>query len=206
MLDRTTLEFVACIVDKMDADLFAKEMLKLGYYYNQAYMATEINGHGEVVNRRFSEHQGGTVFNAYTKPYPRLYFREVFDDLKNKISFKAGWKTTKVSRPGLIDDFAEFTRDVKIKVYCEDLINEMYSFISKKGKMEAEEGALDDRIFGAAIALRVHQKCPMLKAPEQPLSEPKSEMERRLRDFQKKLADQSRMRRGYEDPHLGTEF
>jgi hypothetical protein len=204
-LDRQTLEFVASVVCQIDPDIFAKESLKLAYYYNVAYLATEVNGPGVTVNKRFSEQQGSRANTAYDRVYPHLYFREIYDDILHKISLKPGWKTNLTSRHVLIEDFAAYVRELQVKVFDKEAIEELFTFVLREKKMEAEKGELDDRVFAMAIALQVHKLCPIIKFPSQPVMEPKSEMERRLLEFQKRI--QSLKKKNIvEDRFLGSEF
>jgi len=77
-------------------------------------------------------------------------------------SVKYGWSTNTSTRPTMLQDLKNIVDNKGIRIYDEDIINEMYSFIvmqtSSSWKAQAEKYAFDDLIFGAAIAWQLYQQ------------------------------------------------
>lgn len=70
---------------------------------------------------------------------------------------KLGYDTNTATRPILLGDLKDCIDNNQLHVYSEETINEMYSFIVKNGKPQAEEGAHDDTIMALAIAWQLYQ-------------------------------------------------
>jgi hypothetical protein len=118
---------------------------KWGRFYNNALMVVEVNNHGLT-----------TLTILKQLIYPSIYFRpSKFETIATPWSEKMGWKTTIVTRPLLIDDFAQAVRDEAIILHSKEIIDEMTTFIyDNSGKMTAAEGFHDDAVFAAAICLQ----------------------------------------------------
>jgi hypothetical protein len=116
---------------------------KWGRYYNNALMVVEAEAHGNVVLNILKQ-----------LLYPSLYFRPArFDTIGNPYSDKLGWKTTKLTRPILIDEFEQSTREGSILLHSKEIIDEMNVFIfNESNNMQAMSGFNDDCIFATAIA------------------------------------------------------
>jgi hypothetical protein len=70
-------------------------------------------------------------------------------------SDRIGWKTTKVTRPLMIDDFREALEDGSLKIHSLDTIDELLTFIfDNGGNMISQRSFHDDCIFGSAIAFQ----------------------------------------------------
>lgn len=143
ILDRTTGEEVGFFRKHIAPDRFAKILDKWGRHYNNALMVVESEAHGNVVLNILKQ-----------LLYPSLYFRPVnFDTIGNKWSDKLGWKTTKVTRPILIDEFEQMTRNNEITLRSKETVDEMTVFIyNNANNMVAMESYHDDCIFATAIA------------------------------------------------------
>jgi hypothetical protein len=106
-------------------------------------MVVEAEAHGNVVLDRLK-----------MMLYPSLYFRPSrFDSIGNPWSDKLGWKTTKLTRPILIDEFEQMTREATITLHSKETIDEMTVFVfNDANNMVAMESYNDDCIFATAIA------------------------------------------------------
>ena len=114
--------------------------------YNNALACVEINNHGLT-----------TVTALKNKQYPQIYFRPVvnMDTMGMKFSDRMGWKTTKVTRPLMIDDLREALADGSLKIHTEQTFDEMLTFIfDSGGDMIAQRAFHDDCIFASAIGLQ----------------------------------------------------
>jgi intein/homing endonuclease len=146
IFDRTTGDEVAFWRGHMAPDRFGHLLDKIGRFFNEALMVVEINNHGI-----------STVTAIRNKMYPRLYFRPVvkMDVMGTRFSDRLGWKTTKITRPLMIDDLREGLSDMSLKIHTEATIDEMLTFtFNDGGDMVAQSGFHDDCIFASAICLQ----------------------------------------------------
>jgi len=143
--DRMTGEEVAMFRGLLAPDLFAGKLDKWGRKYNNALMVVEVNNHGLT-----------TITVLKQKIYPCLYFRPAkFDGFGMLTSDKLGWKTTKMTRDILIDDFAQAVRDEDLTIHSKELLDEMSVFVyDDSGDMKPQSTFHDDCIFGAAIGFQ----------------------------------------------------
>jgi len=143
--DRKTGEEVAQYRGLLAPDLFGNKLNEWGRQFNNALMVVEVNNHGLT-----------TLTILKQLLYPTLYFRQAkFESLGMTSSDKMGWKTTKMTRPLLIDDFAQACRDGELLIHSKELVDEMSVFIyDDNGNMTPQSGFHDDCIFSAAIGLQ----------------------------------------------------
>jgi hypothetical protein len=143
VLDRETGEEVGKWRGLLAPDKFAKVLDKWGRYYNNALMVVEAEAHGNV------------VLNVLKNMlYPSLYFRPArFETIAASFSDKLGWKTTKLTRPILIDEFEQMVREGDLKIHSKETVDEMTVFIyNDQGNMICMNSYHDDCIFATAIA------------------------------------------------------
>jgi len=145
ILDRKTGEEVASFRGLLPPDILANKLNKWGRKYNNALMVVEVNNHGLTVL---------TVLKQLI--YPSLYFRpSKFESLSSPSSDKMGWKTTRVTRPLLIDDLAQALRDKVLIIHSKELLDEMTVFVyDDAGNMVPQGGFHDDFIFAAGIGFQ----------------------------------------------------
>jgi len=145
VLDRSNGEEVGFWRGHIAPDKFAKVLDKWGRKYNNALMVVEAEAHGNV------------VLNVLKQMlYPALYFRPSrFDSIGNPWSDKLGWKTTKLTRPILIDEFEQSTREGTITLRSKETVDEMTVFIfNDANNMVCMDSYNDDCIFATSIALQ----------------------------------------------------
>jgi len=145
VLDRATGEEVGFWRGHIAPDRFGKVLNKWGRHYNNALMVVEAEAHGNVVLNILKQ-----------MLYPSLYFRPArFDSIGNPWSDKLGWKTTKLTRPILIDEFEQSAREGNIILHSKETVDEMTVFIfNDANNMIAMDSYHDDAIFATAIALQ----------------------------------------------------
>ena len=143
VLDRGSGEEVGFWRGHIAPDKFAKVLNKWGRFYNNALMVVEAEAHGNVVLN--------VLKNLL---YPTLYFRPArFDTIGNPWSDKLGWKTTKATRPILIDEFEQMTREGSLKIRSKETVDEMTTFVyNDANNMVSMDSYHDDCIFSIAIA------------------------------------------------------
>jgi len=145
VFNRATGEEVGFWRGHMAPDKLGKVLDKWGRYYNNALMVIESEAHGNVVINILKQ-----------LLYPSMYFRPArYDTVGNPWSDKLGWKTTKVTRPILVDDFEEAVRSKSLIIHSKETIDEMTVFVyNDANNMVAMEGYHDDCIFSCGIAFQ----------------------------------------------------
>ena len=143
--DRATGEEVAMYRGHIPADKFGAMLNRWGRKYNNCLLVPEINNHGLT-----------TVTALRNLLYPQLYFRQMrFDTVGTSWGDRIGWKTTKTTRPLMIDDFAEAVRDKDLIIHSKEIYDEMLTFVYDDGaNMVATRGFYDDLIMACAIGLQ----------------------------------------------------
>jgi len=146
IFDRASGDEVAFWRGYMAPEKFGHFIDKCGRLYNNALAVVEINNHGLT-----------TVTALKNKMYPQIYFRPVvkMDTMGTSYGDRMGWKTTKVSRPLMIDDLREAIADGSYKIHTEKTLDEMLTFVfDDGGNMIAQNSFHDDCIFASAVAFQ----------------------------------------------------
>ena len=156
VLDRRTLHTVAVYHGRVAPDLLGHEMIKAARWYNDAWMAPEVNNNGWA-----------TI--AVVKEWPYLMGRHSPEDYDTEVQLhRLGWRTDQNSRNKMIADWVAHCRpdpkgsfEGQIVCLSEHLAQEEQTFVvTKTGKREHRPGCHDDVLFAAMIALQVHKTCP----------------------------------------------
>jgi hypothetical protein len=139
---------VATLYVNMEIAPFCEAALELALKFN-AYTCIERNNHGLSVVQRF-KHAG----------YPYLYRTTVAGKVGEDVVKKIGWDTGGASREQLFSDLQEAVnlhrlepKDVRFKA-------EINSCVWRKdGKPGHEEGAHDDLVVAAGLAIQARSQC-----------------------------------------------
>lgn len=125
---------------KIDEDEYSRQIYCLGTYYNNALVGLE-NNYSTYPTKKLKEYD-----------YPKMYIREVEDNIPEVIQDKYGFLTTKATRPIILAMLKEIFRDNISYINDLDVLYEGLVFIkNEKGRPEAEQGKHDDLIMGLAI-------------------------------------------------------
>jgi len=166
--------------DYCAVQFLSKTKLDIPLVYHAKVLATEAtNDIYPVLEKIFDttgvkpiiapERQGGGLFEA--ERLATLNRLNKFELFKMPVSGRVdapeavryGWDTNTSTRPKMLSDLKEAIDKQLIKIYDEETINELFSFIvvqtSSSWKAQAEVGAHDDLIFAAAIAWQLQQIC-----------------------------------------------
>lgn len=147
VLNKRTAKVVAKWKMVINARTFGKEIQKLGYWYNKALIAVEINNMGQ-----------STMDQVIEDNYPTIYFRQQLDTMTKQVTDVPGWRTTEQSKGQLIGHMQSLVQE-GLQIQDEDIVGEMMTYIrDKNGKMNAVQGAYDDCVIsvcGAYFILRL---------------------------------------------------
>ena len=150
------LEQAACWTGKIDPDALADVVLCLARHYNNAFVGVEANNHGL------------TTLTALKGRYPYLYQREFFDERGRHRTQKLGWLTTMSTRPVLLDALRRAVRERALLLHDTGTLAECMTFVfDRNGRMAAQEGCFDDRVFALAIAVQMHLRGPVFAEKQQ---------------------------------------
>ncbi|MFY9423070.1 MAG: hypothetical protein WAP91_08790 [Bacilli bacterium] len=129
----------------IDPDLFGDELVKLGMFYNEAYLGIESNNHGLT-----------TIKSVLRKEYWNIYYQKSYDKIDEKITKKIGWNTNRRTKPIMINALAEYIREMWLGIKWDTLISECFTYIIEEdGSTNAQAGAHDDTVIATAIALQL---------------------------------------------------
>lgn len=143
---RKTKKIVARLWGDMEPADFARELYKLGSWYNKAFICVESNNHGGTVIQVLKE-----------KQYPNMYKRAVLDEMTNKPTKKLGFLTTSESKLRITEKVKTSCKNGDLVITDLQLINEMSTFAQVAGKngrsvrREATSGAHDDLVMAIAL-------------------------------------------------------
>lgn len=107
----------------------------------------------------------GTIEKLRDLGYPlhKLYRQESFDHLLNKKEERIGWVTTVANRRKMLDTLAMILRYKQLKIYDEELISEMLTFVinERTGEPRPESGTYSDHIMALAICYQMINELPI---------------------------------------------
>lgn len=143
VLDAVTGEQVAHLHEVVEPTLYARDLFLLGKFYNTALIAVEITGgHGLSVVNWLRD-------NGYTA----LYQRRVYDKVSGTFVNRLGWDTTRRTKAVMIDALRASFYNGEVVVNHPDTLREMLTFIKDGSKLEAVQGAHDDRVMSLAVSV-----------------------------------------------------
>lgn len=149
VIDAATGEQVCTLRMQDGEEMFAAQLFCLGYMYNVALIAAEVNFSTYIV-KKLSEWD-----------YPRQYVREVMDTFTGKLMMTYGWVTDLKTRPLSIAYLVETFRDDVSMIHDKTTLEEMQTFVrNAKFRPEAEAGAHDDCVMALAIAYAAKGQAP----------------------------------------------
>ena len=145
IFDRKTGEEVAFYRGLTPPDKFGEKLNAWGRKYNNALMTVEVNNHGLT-----------TITVLKQLLYPAMYFRpSKFEVVGAPWSDKLGWKTTKMTRTIMIDDFGQAIRETDLILHSKEILDEMIVFVyDRNNNMGCQEGFHDDCVFACSIAFQ----------------------------------------------------
>lgn len=134
----------------VEADIFGRELAKLGWYYNTALVGVESNNHGLT-----------TLVAIRDQAYKRLYYRVQYDERTRVQGRKMGWRTSRVTKPLMLDELGLALRENGIRLFSDKAYAELKTFVRDE-KGQAHGSPHDDRVIALAIAnqMRKHATAP----------------------------------------------
>lgn len=129
----------------IEADLLAVEVARLGWWFNSALVFPEVNNHGLT-----------TVTELRKCGYKRIWRRMAVNVATRKRSLEWGWKTTRVTKPLMIDQLGQFMRENPSAVSSSQTVAELSRYVrDARGLMSGSPH--DDRVVSYALAVQAIQ-------------------------------------------------
>jgi hypothetical protein len=133
---------------RVHPDYFADVLRALGYFYNEARVIVENNGHGILTCTRLGKDYA----------YPNFYTEVQVDKITDKETIKLGFSTTARTKPLIIDQLRASIREDELEINDKTTLREMLTYIvTDSGSMEAEPGCFDDCVMSLALANHIHE-------------------------------------------------
>ena len=141
----------------IDPDLFAWYAARLCKWYNNAYLAVEVNSlatdKGDD-DRGYSPDHSSTVLDEIKEFYDNLFYRVKPQQMQDRWDGIIGFHTNKSTKPMIIDALNAALRDEAYEernwAACDEF--DMYE-IKPDGKLGATDGNHDDRVISRAGAI-----------------------------------------------------
>ena len=134
--------------NKLEQDVQGRKAVELGQLFNEAFIVVERNK-GQVALKSILD-SGYPMVKVYSDPRSKRGPLGTY-----------GFVTTATSKPLVIGMLRVFLRD-EWTIFSEALKSELDTFKEhESGKLEAEEGCLDDRVMAAAMCAAGYQKAAL---------------------------------------------
>ena len=147
VIDNSCGKQVATLKKQLDEDEYSRQMYCLGMYYNTALIGIE-NNYSTYPTKKLQEYG-----------YPKMYIREIEDNIAEKVVDKFGFVTNKATRPIILSILKEVLRDNVNWINDIDILREALVFIrNDKGRPEAQIGEHDDLIMGLSITYYIRNQ------------------------------------------------
>lgn len=163
VLNRRTMEQVAVWRGRLDPVSFADELYKLGKYFNDAEVTTEIEGPGY-----------STIGKLLGMNYPNVWQRQNQADKSPGAMTRDthGWSTTMQTKQLAIGWLLRLVVEHSTTIHDRKTYDEMSNYVTldNGGYGNAEDEEHDDTVMSYAIGVVCHQMSPPLPAYGQELA------------------------------------
>lgn len=121
-------------------DELAQEVFNVGLWYRDALCCVESNNHGLT-----------TLTVLRQLGYPRLFRKRSLNKVSDRVTQEYGWKTTRTSKPLMIDDLATALKNDELVLRDKHTVAELRTFVrNERGSMSGSP--FDDRVMALALA------------------------------------------------------
>ena len=145
VLDVRSGEQVAIWHGHIPPDTLAHEVYMLALWYNDALTCVESNNHGLT-----------TITQLRQMGYVNLFRKRTLNVATTKVSQEFGWKTTRTTKPLLIDDLGMALRANELTIHDRYTLAELRTYTrNERGSMSGSPH--DDRVMALALANEMRQ-------------------------------------------------
>jgi len=140
VLDVNTGDQAAIWHGHIPPDELAAEVFRVGLWYRDALCCVESNNHG-LTTITMLRHLG----------YPRMFRKRALNQVTSKVTMEFGWRTTRTSKPLMIDDLSMALRNGELLLNDKSTVAELRTFTrNERGSMSGSP--FDDRVMSLALA------------------------------------------------------
>ena len=144
-LDVRSGEQVAIWHGHIPPDTLATEVYRMALWYNDALTCVESNNHGLT-----------TIVQLRNMGHPNMFRKRTLNTTMARVSQEFGWKTTRTSKPLLIDDLGMALRSGELTIHDRYTIAELRTYTrNERGSMSGSPH--DDRVMALALANEMRQ-------------------------------------------------
>ena len=155
VLDTVSGEQCAVYCGRLPPDLLGSVAGRLGWAYNGALLVVEANNHGLV-----------TISILRRLGYKSLFRRRVTNRVFNRVTEEFGFKTTRTTKPTIINGLDEGLRNGELVIHEAETITECIGYVrDERGVMGGSP--FDDRVMALALA-HYGRQFLHLREPERP--------------------------------------
>lgn len=148
---------VAVLRHRFDADVYARQMYCLGWYYRWALVGIEAN---------FDSYP---IRELQRLGYPKQYVRMAQDTYTGRLEKRYGFRTTSVTRPAILSRLTEVIREHCELIRDRDTLEELLAVVKNEhGRIEAPIGGHDDLMMALAIAWEIRHQAEIPLPPPLP--------------------------------------
>ena len=145
VLDVRSGEQVAVWHGHIPPDTLAHEVFRLALWYNDALSCVESNNHGLT-----------TITQLRHLGHPNLFRKRSLNQATTRVSQEFGWKTTRTTKPLLIDDLGMALRSDELIIHDRFTLAELRTYTrNERGSMSGSPH--DDRVMALALANEMRQ-------------------------------------------------
>ena len=145
VLDVRSGEQVAIWHGHIQPDTLANEVYNLALWYKDALTCVESNNHGLT-----------TIVQLRHLGHPNLFRKRSLNQATTKVSQEFGWKTTRTTKPLLIDDLGMALRSEELTIRDRFTLAELRTYVrNERGSMSGSPH--DDRVMALALANEMRQ-------------------------------------------------
>ena len=145
VLDVRSGEQVAIWHGHIPPDTLANELYNLALWYKDALTCVESNNHGLT-----------TIVQLRHLGHPNLFRKRSLNQATTKVSQEFGWKTTRTTKPLLIDDLGMALRSEELTIRDRFTLAELRTYVrNERGSMSGSPH--DDRVMALALANEMRQ-------------------------------------------------
>ena len=145
VLDVRTGEQVAIWHGHIPPDTLANEVFRLSLWYNDALTCVESNNHGLT-----------TIVQLRHLGHPNLFRKRSLNQVSTRVSMEFGWKTTRTTKPLLIDDLGMALRSDQLIIHDRFTLAELRTYTrNERGSMSGSPH--DDRVMALALSNQMRQ-------------------------------------------------
>ena len=149
-------EMVVCdLHGKLKPHEYGEELAKLGYFYEEAWVAPERQGSGQAVLTQ--------LLSYYKKVYHKEVLAKGYPEITDKLGFDTGNRSIKQAIIG------ELSKHISLDLftdYDEEFWKETITYVNNGGVLEAQgkrrgQKCYDDRVISRAIGIWINGNLPL---------------------------------------------